>query len=455
VPDTFISYRRDDSAGYAGRLREALERRLGRGRVFRDVDALQPGDDFVRAIDQRIQECRAFLAVIGQQWLEARDPQGTVRLAQPDDHVRLEIASALARGDLLVVPVLVEGAAMPAAADLPESIRPLASRHAIALRDDTWDADVDRLAAAIELVARPPASGARPRAVRWPRRLRRSALAAVAALAVLALVLTVWLQWGGMPLATGSGVPEEGAGYAIGLPEVAELAHGRVVYGVREGRVEPRGQAAELQLRLRVGNEGRGDIAISERSFRLGVGDEVRPPARDVSAYVRGSSTRDLDVAFEVPAGATRARLRIADGNAAAELSLDLSPARRGWGTGSRPPSPVTAALPRQPARLIADDALEVTLERVTIRRFANLVRMTCAVGATNRGRGLRSLGDLQLRVLTGDASIAPLEAQHILIEPAANAAATYDFDVPPERRRVVLRATLGDRSAEVPLEIP
>src|SRR5215510_8475155 len=101
----FISYRRDDSAGYAGRLHESLERRLGSDHVFRDVDTLQPGQDFVDAINQRLRECQVFLAIIGREWLDARDATGRRRLDQENDYVRLEISVALNRSQLLVVPV--------------------------------------------------------------------------------------------------------------------------------------------------------------------------------------------------------------------------------------------------------------------------------------------------------------------------------------------------------------
>src|ERR1041384_4143726 len=141
MPGTFISYRREDAAGYAGRLRESLERRLGTARVFRDVDTLRPGQDFVQAIESRLSDCAVMLAVIGRDWVNARDLAGSRRLDEPFDFVRLEIAAALARPSVLVVPVLVEGASMPATSELPDSLKPLVRRQAISVRDETWDAD--------------------------------------------------------------------------------------------------------------------------------------------------------------------------------------------------------------------------------------------------------------------------------------------------------------------------
>jgi hypothetical protein len=196
VPDTFISYRREDSAGYAGRLRDSLERRLGSGRIFRDVDTLQPGQDFVRAIDERVRQCRVFLTLIGREWLDARDPAGHRRIDQEEDHVRLEIATALGRDDLLVVPVLVEGAPMPASRDLPASIRSLAFRHAISLRDETWDADVDRLAAVAGAEGGAGPSPARPMPGARPAPRARPGFASSAVLGTAAIVVALLLVFG-------------------------------------------------------------------------------------------------------------------------------------------------------------------------------------------------------------------------------------------------------------------
>ena len=136
----------------------------GASRVFRDVDTLRPGQDFVQAIESRLTDCRVMLAVIGREWASARDMAGSRRLDEPYDFVRLEIAAALARPNVLVVPVLVEGAAMPAASELPENIRALARRHAVTVRDETWDADVDRLVGVIESAISMRGSVARRRA---------------------------------------------------------------------------------------------------------------------------------------------------------------------------------------------------------------------------------------------------------------------------------------------------
>ena len=182
----FVSYRREDAAGFAGRLCDSLERLLPDEPIFRDVDGLSPGQDFVAAIDARLRQCRVCLAVIGRDWLNARDAEGRRRLDQPDDFVRLELMAALARPEVLVVPVLVEGASMPAAEALPQEIRALARRQAVALRDDTWDATSRGWSVHSNRQWASPAGAPPP--PRLPFRVDWRVAAAAATLLVLALV---------------------------------------------------------------------------------------------------------------------------------------------------------------------------------------------------------------------------------------------------------------------------
>jgi hypothetical protein len=138
----FLSYRRDDSAGFAGRLADALEVRFGAGSVFRDVDDIAPGEDFVQALDRHLREVDAVLVMIGPRWVD------DTRLHEADDFVRREIATALASGKPLL-PLLVGGARMPAQDALPESLRPLARKQALTLSDADWKRDVEELTQAL------------------------------------------------------------------------------------------------------------------------------------------------------------------------------------------------------------------------------------------------------------------------------------------------------------------
>jgi hypothetical protein len=149
---TFISYRRNDSAGHTGRLYDHLCKALGEDSVFRDIDTIKPGTDFVEAVREGIQRCSTLLVVIGNQWLTAEDDSGR-RLDHPLDYVRLEICSALKQG-IQVIPVLVEGAKMPDQTDLPEEISSLARLQALQLSDDRWDYDIGRLISALDKPAK-------------------------------------------------------------------------------------------------------------------------------------------------------------------------------------------------------------------------------------------------------------------------------------------------------------
>jgi hypothetical protein len=183
----FISYRREDSAGYAGRLADALEARFGAGRVFRDVDDITPGEDFVQRLETALADCAVLLAVIGRKWTTAADSRGQRRLDDPQDYVRLEIATALQRS-LRVVPVLVDGAAMPSSADLPDSLAALSRRQGSTLADGSWDDDVARLSRAMEKEVQPEAAtGGRAASS------RRAALALAGGLALAALTAGGWL----------------------------------------------------------------------------------------------------------------------------------------------------------------------------------------------------------------------------------------------------------------------
>jgi hypothetical protein len=161
MPRVFLCYRRDDAAGHAGRLYDRLADRFGDEQIFRDLDSIDLGQDFGKAIDQMVAACDVFLAVIGSRWLGAADAQGRRRLDDPNDWVHLEIASALKR-DIPVIPVLVDRAAMPGTADLPEAIAPLARRNALTLTEEGWRTDVARLFQFLERAA----TATRPEQVR-------------------------------------------------------------------------------------------------------------------------------------------------------------------------------------------------------------------------------------------------------------------------------------------------
>src|SRR5215467_2804787 len=140
----FISYRREDAGYPAGWLYDVLVSHFGADRVFKDVDSIEPGDDFAEVIGAAVGSCSVLLAVIGVGWLAAADDDGRRRLDDPSDLVRLEIETALQRG-IRVIPVLVAGARIPRRAELPASLDVLAGRQAVELSYARFSADLNAL----------------------------------------------------------------------------------------------------------------------------------------------------------------------------------------------------------------------------------------------------------------------------------------------------------------------
>lgn len=148
-PRIFISYRRADTSAHAGRLYDALVERFGEDRVFMDVDTVPVGTDFSDVISQAIARCDVVIALFGQTWATATDKKGNRRIDSPDDLVRLELEEAL-RQNLKVLPILVQGAEMPAAEDLPAPLAPLVRRHAFEMLDRRWRSDLAELLSVLE-----------------------------------------------------------------------------------------------------------------------------------------------------------------------------------------------------------------------------------------------------------------------------------------------------------------
>lgn len=144
----FISYRRDDTAPYAGWLHELLAQRFGRPSVFKDVTTVRPGMDFTKAITEAVAASSVLIVLIGPSWELASDGQGR-RLEDPKDWVRVEIESALDK-NILVIPVLVRGVPMPSSDSLPASLRRLTHMQALQIDYESFQEDVKRLVYAIE-----------------------------------------------------------------------------------------------------------------------------------------------------------------------------------------------------------------------------------------------------------------------------------------------------------------
>lgn len=150
-PGIFISYRRQETAPYAGWLANRLADHFGGDRVFKDIDSIQAGDNFTETISAALASCQVLLALIGDQWLTIADRKGRRGLDKPKDFVRLEIEAALSL-DIRIIPILIDGARMPRAGQLPSSLAGLAARQALELTSDRFDFDFGRLLKVLDRV---------------------------------------------------------------------------------------------------------------------------------------------------------------------------------------------------------------------------------------------------------------------------------------------------------------
>jgi hypothetical protein len=305
----FINYRRDDSIGMAGRLHDRLAQTFGRDKLFMDVDHIPAGADFVAHLNNQVAECDVVLAIIGPNWLRAKDKAGQRRLHQPDDFVAIEIAAALAR-DTLVIPVLVDAARMPKESDLPDTLKPLARRQAVEVRHAHFGHDAEALIARMRKALGQEAAGPG----RW----------SVPLVAVVAAILLLLVGWGGYAfIQKREGVELQ---RVIALKAEAE-AKRKADEGERQRlaalRAEQERQAraaAEADAKRKADEARQQQAAVSaEQERRAKTGPEASPTAvtkkikRDISLgylNLRSGPGQDQKVLVRIPAGSTGVVMR-------------------------------------------------------------------------------------------------------------------------------------------------
>jgi hypothetical protein len=468
MPAIFISYRREDSAGYAGRIHEELEGRLGHEQVFRDADTLRAGQDFEDAIRQRLEHCQTCLVLIGPNWVRSQTETGARRLDQPGDYVCMEIAAALARAEVLVIPVLVGGAKMPASAELPLVIRPLARRHAMSVRDETWEADMDRLAAALKEAGH---ASAMPGVTRTPAgRPTQSRAILIAAAGAVLLVVGAGILWLGRdaasaPPGSGSGPPPmntspDGASYAIDVPSTgSEISLGDLVYVVLSGSVQRRGESQRVWLRIRASNEGFYGANFWDDLFRLVIDGQSIAPNGGLNEVLEQRSIRQAVIRFDVPSLSSAAVLRMTYQGKSGEVPLDLS-------SNGGPPKhdeadsrdglshAVFSSIVAQEMPLLTAGDLSTTMLRIGRRAFVNTQRITVVVRWTNTAPYAAGTWDLVLRLASGGEVVAPVRAPAEAVAPQSTYVGDVVFELPPDVRTAVLMATLRGAHSEQTLNL-
>jgi hypothetical protein len=301
----FISYRREESAYPAGWLYDRLAERYGEDQIFKDVDSIELGDDFVEEITRAVAGCDVLLALVGEHWLTATDPQGRRRLDDPQDFVRLEIEAALSRG-VRVVPILVDGAHLPGPEQLPSTLAPLVRRQALELSPARFDSDTSRLLKVLDRTLAEVASaggGDVPRATS-PRPAGHSIRwapvgAAATVVAVILLVVLFATRSGEQPSADGNPTAGTGTGVAsqagTGASAASAGAESRVVF--RDDFSDP---SAGWAVHAATGSVARGRYA--DGGYRIVL--EPQPRGDGVAALPSrtGSASIPSDVVVTVDA---------------------------------------------------------------------------------------------------------------------------------------------------------
>lgn len=278
----FISYRRDDAAGYARAVYAELAREFGAECVFIDVDDIAAGQAFDKAIRREVGAAQVLLALIGRRWLGERDG-APARIHDVDDFVRIEVVTGLARG-MPVIPLLLDGAPMPTEAQLPEPLRPLARRNALELDNSRFAADIERLVATLrETLAGPGTASAPP----LPRRVGLRAAMAGVLLIGTAVFAGAWFARGGAGRPDVNGIWRAEVTYDWPNAKFAERfelsgqgaeLHGSASFlgvprGLLEGRIEADGLVFVTRTR-ELGADGSSELVHRYRGRRIG--DDLR-----------------------------------------------------------------------------------------------------------------------------------------------------------------------------------
>ena len=489
VSGIFISYRRDDSAGFAGRLADDLKDYFPANLVFMDVTGIAPGIDFRKVIEEKVGACDVLLVVIGKSWVVARNAASEPRLQDAKDFVRLEVASALKR-DIPVIPVLVDGASMPAAADLPADLEALAWRNAVELRHARWDADLQALIAALKNIVPQGLQTARSSPVTTPAAtasvsttkvaspFRRWWIALVVAGvigggAVLALKLkapplnlapppTSSTLPAGPSSATGnsgSPAPQKSDGkYPATLPAGMQVTLGNATYLILSARLERRTaeQLALIFLVRMTSNSSNGD-SLWDGSFRLLVNEQKLAPVNSLNEIVETDSAKEAEVAFNIPASLKAAQLEINYSNKeATRIPIDLTAAVFGL-----PPAPPRSKLAGPfPLTLAAgaevnvDSAVYRIVSAQITRHNMEKLALKLIVRMTNKRNYADSFWDGSFRLLVDDVPRAPVSKLNEVVDrnSAKEGEVLFVFDDTVQSLDLLIRH--GKEKSRLPLDL-
>jgi hypothetical protein len=498
--DIFISYRRDDSAGHAGRLFDRLKDRLGAEHVFMDVTDLRPGQDFAVELEQAVAKANCLLAVIGPRWLDAVDASGRRRIDDPEDFVRREVGAALSKG-ASVIPVLVHGAKMPPADELPEALRSLARRQAIELSDQRWDSDlrelVQFLSADANVVTAPRDTGP---AASKPAMAGGRRLSAIAMVALALVVGGSWMAFNASnrnaqiaesmpdptarsvaadapaPAVAGAPRPVKTAGpqqrFAVALPQVSEVRfrtnRAQVVFTIMGIRLEPRDSDTQvLTILVRMLNLGPSDEAFGSDQFRLIAGDQTIASTTTLISGIEATEAKEASLRFVAPSGAADVALEVRMNTESTRIPIALSarsPIRDDVSLdnfGRARPARVVDTLKDLPAALTVGQLVEVgmvgyrisaaMIERETTEKASLTVTVRCSV--PRGGRGV-SFGSSTVRLWIDGVPRAPVNFVNLAVDPGDSKEDRFVFGLVSMPQTLEVGIQNGGDSARVPLPL-
>jgi formylglycine-generating enzyme required for sulfatase activity len=291
VGKIFVNYRRQDARADARSIRDRLANAFGNASIFMDVDNLEPGQRFDQELEKALALCDVFLPVIGPRWLDllnARSQNGQ------RDYVRDEIARALERG-ILVIPILVDGSALPRTDALPDELRPLVLHQSHTLTHERFGRDMSDLIAVIK--ERRPSKGQR-----FPVMIVLGMIGAMALAAVVA-------QYAGLSAVRfGSTIPHindsnlsEGQSFRD-CPEMVVVPAGEFTMGSAEG--EPgRAASEEPQHKVRIARAlAIGKYEVTVKEYEAFVADVRSPPNGGCNVWTAYGHRFEKDRSFRSPA---------------------------------------------------------------------------------------------------------------------------------------------------------
>ena len=451
----FVSYRRDDAGGHAGRLADDLAERMPGTTVFHDVESIALGADFVTAIQQAIASADAVLVVIGPDWATIGDPAGGPRLGRPDDVVRLEVASALSQ-QKWVIPVLVGAAVMPQAGSLPDDIAPIAHRNAVEIRQEAWDDDVARLITALGPTTTRPAEPVATEA-QTPRRRNLAPAIAAGAVAVLAVAVLAWSPWSGpagrrtgtersgdtTPTAAGDTVDDAG-GRVLELPAVA----GTLLHSVVGDRLAievvsasmSEGSEPVVETVVRFENRADGLFAVEPTTIRLQADGRLVAPRPSDSVLIPGLSEDDVASTFDLAAEPAELVLLVNYQDDTGEIPLLGAP------VPGAPPELRPAAVPA------SIGLLEFSVGPPAITTFSDRFVVAVPVVVTNRDRFPINFWSRSFRLVVDGSLQAPVTEVNEVVAGNATGEATFEWDTALDVEQLVFHIEDWGEVREVPL---